>query len=60
MRGSLMFARATAIRRGSGSPKKFASCTLTDNPKYKTGSYPLTSTLNHQRKLKTSKKETKP
>jgi len=60
MRGSLMFARAAAVRCGSGSPRKFASCTLTDNPKYKTGSYPLTSTLNHQRKLKTSKKETKP
>jgi hypothetical protein len=60
MRGSLMFARAGAIRGGSGSPRKFASYTLTDNPKYKTGPYPATSTLNHQRKLKTSQKETKP
>jgi len=60
MRGFLMFATAGAIRCGSGSPRKFASCTLTDNPKYKTGSCPATSTLNHQRKLKTSKKETKP
>jgi len=60
MRGFLMFARAGAVRCGSGSPRKFASYTLTDNPKYKTGSYPLTSTLNHQRKLKTSTKETKP